>query len=39
MQGNKTLKNGVINEKPKLDETSISKCICVFLYTEQKHPK
>ena len=37
--GNKFIIIGVIKEIPKLDATSIRRCICVFLYTAQKHPK
>ena len=37
--GNKHLKKGVIKESAKLIETSFNRCICVFLYTAQKHPK
>ncbi len=36
--GNKQVKNGVIKEIAKLDNTSFNRCICVFLYTAQKHP-
>ena len=38
-QGNILLINGVMTESPKLDATSKKRCICVFLYTAQKHPK
>jgi hypothetical protein len=37
--GNKYIKKGDIKEIQKLDDTFKRRCVCVFLYTAQKHPK
>ena len=37
--GIKLIAKGVIKDSKKLDNTSVNRCICVFLYTTQKQDK